>query len=288
MRHSLAILGFGFVVALSAPARSADMAPPPALRGPLPITESTIDWNGFYVGGTWAFGNGNASRNRGRTGPAIEQIVAGSAVEQSIRQQPLTTSGQNQDAFMAFGAFAGYNFVVDDMVLGVEADYHKSQLTASNTGFGSGRTDDRISGTITSFESWSANSRSTLKITDYGSLRGRFGYAWGNLMPYLTAGVAVARVGYTDAATVNGISTQIDINTTPTTVTNTPIDFNPNSFTIRRGTSLKVGYALGAGIDWALTSNVFLRGELQHLRFANIGGFDVAINSAKVGAGLKF
>jgi opacity protein-like surface antigen len=174
------------------------------------------------------------------------------------------------------------------MVLGIEADYYKSQLTASNAGFGSGQTEDRLSGTITSYESWTASSTSRLKITDYGSVRARLGYAWGNLLPYLTAGVAVARVGYTDSATVNGILTQIDTSTAPATRTNTPINFNPNSFTVRIGTSLKVGYALGAGIDWALTPNVFLRGELQHLRFASIGGFDVSINSAKVGAGLKF
>ena len=288
MRRPLALLGIAGLAGLSTTAWSADMGPAPILRGPLPMTEAATDWNGFYVGGTWAFGNGNANRNANLIGPSVRQIVAGSAVEQSIRQQPLTTSGQNQNASMAFGAFAGYNFAVDDMVLGIEVDYYKSQITATNEGFGSGRTDDRLSGTITSYESWNATTVSRLKITDYGSVRARFGYAWGNLLPYLTAGVAVARIGYTDSATVNGVRTEIDSSTAPATRTDTAINFNPNSFTTRIGTSLQVGYALGAGIDWALSSNVFLRAELQHLRFGNVGGFDISINSAQVGAGLKF
>jgi outer membrane immunogenic protein len=288
MRYSFALLGIVGIVGLSGPALSADPASTPVLRGALPLAEPIFDWSGFYVGGMAAYANGNMSRDRLRVAPSLTQIVAGSAIEQSILQQPLTVSGQNQSGSTAFGIFAGYNTAVDDMVIGIEADYYKSQITGTNVGFGSGQTVAREVGPLTVSEGWSATTLSRVKISDYGSVRGRIGYAWGNLLPYLAFGVAVARMSYSDSASINATLTQLDTSTIPVTRTTRGIDFNPNSFTTRVGTSVQFGYALGTGIDWALTSNIFLRAELSHMRFGNINGFDIAINSARVGGGLKF
>ncbi|MCA3563370.1 MAG: porin family protein [Methylocystis sp.] len=288
MRYSFALLGIVGIVGLSGPALSADPSSTPVLRGALPLAEPIFDWSGFYAGGAAAYAYGNLTRNRLRLGPSLTQIVAGSTVEQSILQLPLTTSGQNQNGSTAFGIFAGYNTAVDDMVVGIEADYYRSQITGTNSGFGSGQTVPQAVGPLTVFESWSATTSARVKITDYGSVRGRIGYAWGNLLPYLTAGVAVARMSFSDSATVDATFTEIDSSTVPATRTTGVVDFNPNSYTTRVGTSVQFGYALGAGIDWAVTSNIFLRAELSHMRFGNINGFDIAINSARVGGGLKF
>jgi opacity protein-like surface antigen len=58
------------------------------------------------------------------------------------------------------------------------------------------------------------------------------------------------------------------------------------------------GYALGAGVEFALTSNILLRGEAMTMRFTRFGGMtdanssapdgNMSINTARVGAAVKF
>jgi opacity protein-like surface antigen len=48
------------------------------------------------------------------------------------------------------------------------------------------------------------------------------------------------------------------------------------------------GFSVGGGIDVALTSNIFVRGELEYVRFAPIGDILVSVTTARLGAGLKF
>jgi outer membrane immunogenic protein len=48
------------------------------------------------------------------------------------------------------------------------------------------------------------------------------------------------------------------------------------------------GFSVGGGLDWALTQNVFLRGEFEFIQFAPIAGINVPIVNARAGAGFKF
>ena len=48
------------------------------------------------------------------------------------------------------------------------------------------------------------------------------------------------------------------------------------------------GLAVGAGVDMALTDNLFLRGEYQLIRFADVEGTTTTVNTARVAAGVKF
>ena len=52
--------------------------------------------------------------------------------------------------------------------------------------------------------------------------------------------------------------------------------------------ALLYGFSVGGGLDWALTQNIFLRGEFEYVQFAPIANIVASIVSARVGAGLKF
>jgi outer membrane immunogenic protein len=44
------------------------------------------------------------------------------------------------------------------------------------------------------------------------------------------------------------------------------------------------GYTVGAGLDWALTPNIFVRGEFEFVQFAPITNIAVSVASGRVGA----
>ena len=48
------------------------------------------------------------------------------------------------------------------------------------------------------------------------------------------------------------------------------------------------GFSVGGGVDWALTPNIFLRGEFEYVQFAPIASIVASIVTARVGAGFKF
>jgi outer membrane immunogenic protein len=48
------------------------------------------------------------------------------------------------------------------------------------------------------------------------------------------------------------------------------------------------GFSAGGGRDWALTPNVFVRGEFEFIQFAPIANINVPIINGRVGAGYKF
>jgi outer membrane immunogenic protein len=51
---------------------------------------------------------------------------------------------------------------------------------------------------------------------------------------------------------------------------------------------LAVGVAAGLGTDYALTPNVFVRGEFEYIYFAAVYGVQVSVITGRVGAGVKF
>ena len=62
------------------------------------------------------------------------------------------------------------------------------------------------------------------------------------------------------------------------------------SFTNSAGqdNALLWGFSVGAGLDWALTQNFFLRGEFEFVQFAPISNINLPLVSGRVGAGYKF
>ena len=52
--------------------------------------------------------------------------------------------------------------------------------------------------------------------------------------------------------------------------------------------ALLYGFSVGGGVDWAITQNIFLRGEFEYVQFAPIANIVASIVSGRVGAGFKF
>jgi outer membrane immunogenic protein len=133
-----------------------------------------------------------------------------------------------------------------------------------------------------------------LDLTDYGEARFRAGYVVGNLLPYGFIGMAVGGASYSLATTADVTqSTGTDFScagraTTPQgTAIGTCQDFLFSN-SAGQNNALLYGFSVGGGLDWALTQNIFVRGEFEFVQFAPITNISVAIVSGRVGAGYKF
>jgi outer membrane immunogenic protein len=271
-------------------ALAADMAPPPAvLRGALPASDG-IDWSGFYVGGSASYNAMSLNRNRGQGSidGLLSRLVRGTIVEQGVRAMPLVDQGSFNTNKVGFGGFVGYNWMTEGAVYGVEADYTRATIKNEINSARSGR----ITSTTlpaTTYE-WNANTYKRSKITEFGTIRGRLGYAYGAFLPFMTAGVAIARSAEVRSASISGV--QWDPTLGGSCAAAAPscgvTNYNPSSISEGNRAKLQMGYALGLGFDYAFSSNIFVRAELQHVRFPNIANTSAQLNQGRVGAAVKF
>lgn len=128
------------------------------------------------------------------------------------------------------GVQAGYNWQAGRLVLGVEADLQASDIHAEAT--------------AEAFEQTLGESSTALDW--YGTVRGRVGYAAGRNLFYATGGLAYGGLDGT-------IGTEGAVGYSATLQTPGEIAF---------------GYALGGGVERALTDRISLRGDYQ---FVHLG-----------------
>jgi outer membrane immunogenic protein len=186
---------------------------------------------------------------------------------------------------MSFGAYAGYNVQYDSFVFGIEGDY---------TNFGRmGWSDNTIGLTKTNSlglqETLNMYGTSATRINDYGTLRARLGYAIDSLMPYVTGGVAIGRARI--AETLNYADTGFDVSAYNANLAGTKTYINTISNIAndqRSRTKVVAGVALGAGLEYAITSNILLRAEYQYVLFSDFDGHKVNLNTVRAGAAIKF
>src|ERR1700692_2253039 len=170
------------------------------LRGPQP----TYHWGGFY-GGAQA-GYSTAVVNLGpAAGPNIGFILRQTTIEQDqqISQWPVL-NGDGHPQSTSYGAFIGYNFEWQDLVLGTELDYFHVSLSASSTGGLTRNFTD--SGNLPAghhyFYTLSANGQASFSMSDIATFRGRVGWETGNFLPYAFAGLAIGRANVASSAAV--------------------------------------------------------------------------------------
>jgi outer membrane immunogenic protein len=146
---------------VGAPASAADM---PVKAAPPPPVAPIHNWTGLYVGGhagyAWGRSDGNLTFDLG-AGP-----LAG------IFDPSHRTIDAN--GWLAGGQI-GFNYQVDSLVFGLEADASWTNLKGS----GSFNTAD-------GFMNWAIQNR----LDWFGTVRGRVGFAVNNILLYGTAGVA--------------------------------------------------------------------------------------------------
>lgn len=139
-------------------------------------------------------------------------------------------SEANPDGFIG-GAYIGYNFQRDRLVLGIEADIAYSDMRGTD-----GQrylSDPSIS---------IAGVDHDLDLKSSGALRARLGYAAGRFLPYIAGGVSFGRYEYRVEDHVNGT---------------VPFERHEN----------RVGWNIGAGVEYAATDRVIVRAEYRYTDF---------------------
>ncbi len=242
------------LLAFATGAMAADPAPRLAAPAPTAFAETSYPalWTGFYAG---ANAGAALDGSTGRLRPAPEgfagTLSGGDLAFLSRRHRP-------DEVGFAGGAQAGYNFQVSRFVFGGEADISylgldaRSGTTAVVPGSFSGgavaAAQAANGGVPLSYET-----RNRQAVDWYGTVRGRVGYAFGNVLAYGTGGLAYGTVRTYDAAYA------------------TPGDyFGPFPFLYGARTSeTRIGWTAGGGVEYALSRNLSLRAEYLHV---DLGG----------------
>jgi outer membrane immunogenic protein len=258
-------------VSSAAPASAADLLDDSWLRGSL--GGGPVRWDGVVFGGQIAYSSlqsnfGNSSSSQ------IAYILRNTALEDQFAPSSWTTLPNHLTNAKSFGFFLGYNVQYDDLVLGGDIAYNH----VSNASATASDTIDRVAtladGTV---DDVNISASSAIKLLDYGTFRGRAGWAFGQFLPYAVLGGAVGRFDYTNASTVTVVQT---VHNAGTFSYPTQTDSQSNKFGF--------GYLWGLGMDVAITPNVFLRGEWEYVSFNKVGGTLSTLNTGRVGLGVRF
>jgi outer membrane immunogenic protein len=263
-------------VALFGLAGTAHGADLDVLRGSQVFAPSSpvyADWSGSYVGIQAGYGNTNMDFNAATAG-LVDQLLRNTTL-QSAGLSGWNVLGSADTRDLSYGGFIGYNSQWEQVVLGVEANYNRTSITGISTDSmerlvapGDGRLYD-----VT------VASTASMHITDYGTLRGRAGYAMGRFMPYAFVGFAMGRIETDRRADVFGTYAPF---TDLTAVTPFALSLS------RPKTVYAVGYAAGGGIDVSILPCMFLRAEFEWLQFTGIEDMKANIATGRVAAAYKF
>jgi outer membrane immunogenic protein len=156
---SVLVLTGGCAVAADLPSR----AEPPTYIPPPPV----FTWTGVYVGGQVGYQWSH---------PSLERVVPGLG---TVFSDSLNANG------VIGGGHIGYNYQINQFVVGLEGDVDGSTL--------SGTAADGL---------FASNANHDVRID--GSIRGRLGYAWDRALIYATGGVALRPDRFSSGKTVFG------------------------------------------------------------------------------------
>ena len=185
------------------------------VAAPLSAQAAPNDWSGLYIG--------------------VDGGALGISSKSSYTDHPgYTSSGQGGGALA--GVTAGYDMQFSELVVGVEADYAVSN--AGNTG--------------TAEHGYTYNiPLATAKVTSFGSLRARIGYAFDNTLLYATGGWAWARI-HNDA-----VDEYIN---------------DPNY--LASTTKSQSGFVIGLGVEQALNEHIAIKLEGLYADFSRVHASD--------------
>lgn len=259
---------------------------------------SVVDWSGFYVGGhggysSGAFGFPNrygaiASSYLAKTGQG-EIFGNGDPNHPNYPNALMSAANQLQSLKRrvgdgSFGLYAGANYQFDDIVIGIEGDYTSSHLKSHT--FDAANSAFVANGSPLGLH---AEGISATQLLDYGTIRARAGYAFGSFLPYVTGGVAIgrAKIAQTLGATITDSKINV-IDKFQMHETNFGGVSSVAGATAVSKTKTMGGIALGAGLEFAITSNLLLRGEYQYVMFDDFDGHKLNVNTVRGGAAVKF
>jgi outer membrane immunogenic protein len=243
---ALAALGAGSALAADMPVKA------PVYKAPPP--PAVYSWSGFYIGanigGAWS--RNNSDGYNGLVFPAFAALPPEVAVITIFPGQLGTLAGTGNRSGVIGGGQIGYNWQVQQFVLGVEADAEGTGLH----GLGASATRTFAGGLVLGPPLTQTVTVNSGNIDWMASFRGRVGVAADRALFYLTGGAAVAGIGGST-----------------TTVNNGPgIAIPAGSFSATNaGTTTRWGATVGGGVEWAFANNWSVAGEYRHSDFGNRG-----------------
>lgn len=300
---------------LSLAAGQAPAADYPVLRGsqvddappPPDFFSGTGNWSGFYFGGTAGYISGQFDAFK-QSDALARQAFGNLAIRDS--GVDLLRFGKASNDKANFGGFVGYNFQFGDTVLGIEAEYLQANVQTDQRGEISRLYTDIFPTTIISAPNVepvntqttiNVDGHSTTKIDDLAMVKARAGYAFGNFMPFANIGFAVGRISTNgrmrqDHTTVenfgrfNTVSSGSSVTRTtyigPGQIARPDASGSSEASVITSG--YVPGFAVGGGLEALLGESILLRAEYNRIYFATYKGVDAIVDTARIGAGLKF
>lgn len=256
---------------------AANAADLPYLRGGFTdgLSSTSVNWEGAYVGGQAGYG----SSDENFTGSNSNMLSA--LLDHNVVQEMQVPSwnlgmGKQSSRTTGFGAFAGYNWQWEDVVLGLEGSWLHGSFGGTSSA-----SKELISGTALSdslFHDVAVTSSSSISISDMATFRGRAAYAWGCFLPYAFGGLALGNADITHSVTVHdSIATAITGPfSAPAVLQATDAQHN----------HLIYGYTAGLGVDVNIVGGLFARAEWEYIRFTS--SVDTNINTVRAGIGYKF
>jgi outer membrane immunogenic protein len=249
----LALAGAGTV-------RAADMPPDviypanyPAARVPYPVATGPFIFTGFYAGANVGGALGGTKFLETPSG------AFGSGAAVSIADVGTSSTAPRG---VIGGLEAGYNWQIGHLLLGIETDFSAWDMSSSSEQWALGGLVPilPVSGVYTSFATVTSNWLYTL--------RPRVGFVNGNMLSYLTAGLAVTNLRFSESITLGS-------------------GLNPNGPSLAGSSSNTVaGWTAGGGVEYALSYNWFIKAEYLYAAFSNqtaaqvTGGFPTLTGTA--------
>jgi outer membrane immunogenic protein len=275
-------------------AQAADM--PDFLRGSIPATPVTRNWDGWYAGGEVSYSAVGSDFSNSVVG-LTNFIFRDSVLQQPTSQFGLLPKTTTQGT--GFGGFVGRNYQWDDLVFGVEANYsYFDRLSTSTTGSNSldiVNPGGPIAANDTTTYGVTLTGRSAVQIKDAIAFRGRAGWATGDFLPYVFGGIAVGRMDVSRSVT-SSVTRRDDItNTDPlsgvttTTIGQTlPVPTQSQTLIEQRTNAFVAGWTGGLGLEYMMWGNLFMRGEWEYLKFLSVKNTVVQANNLRASIGYKF
>lgn len=234
---------------LAGPAFAADL--PSTKDAPVFVAPSPIfNWTGFYAGANAGYGWGPAKARLQLPADPGSQSFFNPALAAGALPATLNF---NRSGFIGGGQI-GYNYQINSVVLGLEAD-----IQGADVGGSSALTTINTPG----FVAGNYSARSTLDWL--GTVRGRLGFTpverW---LVYATGGLAYGHSNRSYSAVA-------------------PMS---NDFFSSSRSSTNVGWTLGAGVEWAVNNNWSIKAEYIHYCLScstditTPGGRDLALVAA--------
>jgi outer membrane immunogenic protein len=187
-------------------------------------------WSGFYVG----------INGGGGMGPTSQTLT----VDPLIAVLGVSTTGNYAVSGALLGATLGYNYQAGSWVFGIEGDIDWSSIGGQVTG-------PVMGGIPATFET---------QLPWLNTFRGRIGYAFGPVFPYVTGGGAFGGVRATDSITI------------------------PGSGNVLGGLSdVRLGWTAGAGLEYAV--NQYWSVKVEYL-YADLGSDILVLDDVKFSAHL--